>query len=283
MYKKKPDWLKIKLNTNKDSKELKSMISDLNLHTVCKEANCPNMMECFSKKTATFMILGNICSRNCTFCNVKNGNPLPVDPDEPANVAKVVEKMGLKYVVVTSVTRDDLPDGGSTQFVRVIEEIKKISDDIKVEVLIPDFQGDEEALLNVVRAKPEVINHNIETIERLYPELRPQADYHRTLRLLKRIKALDNRIYSKSGFMVGLNETEEEVEKLLSDLRKHECEIVTIGQYLAPSKEHYPVREYVHPDTFEKYKETGYEMGFKSVVSGPLVRSSYNAAEAFSG
>jgi len=259
------------------------MISDLNLHTVCKEANCPNMMECFSKKTATFMILGNICSRNCTFCNVKNGIPLPVDPDEPANVAKVVEKMGLKYVVVTSVTRDDLPDGGSTQFVRVIEEIKKISDDIKVEVLIPDFQGDEEALLNVVRAKPEVINHNIETIERLYPELRPQADYHRTLRLLKRIKALDNRIYSKSGFMVGLNETEEEVEKLLSDLRKHECEIVTIGQYLAPSKEHYPVREYVHPDTFKKYKETGYKMGFKSVVSGPLVRSSYNAAEAFSG
>jgi len=283
MYKKKPDWLKIKLNTNKDSKSLKSMISDLNLHTVCKEANCPNLMECFSKKTATFMILGNVCSRNCTFCNVKNGKPLPIDPDEPANVAKVVEKMGLQYVVVTSVTRDDLPDGGSHQFVRVIEEIKKISSEIKVEVLIPDFQGDEEALLTVVKAKPEVINHNIETIERLYPELRPQADYHRTLRLLKRIKALDNEIFSKSGFMVGLNETEEEVEKLLSDLREHGCDIVTIGQYLSPSKEHYPVKEYVHPDTFEKFKKMGYEMGFKSVVSGPLVRSSYKAAEALSG
>src|SRR6056297_487516 len=281
MYKRKPEWIRTKIRSTQETKDVNEIMGKFGLNTVCKEANCPNRMECFSRKTATFMILGSVCSRNCTFCDVTHGQPQPVDQDEPRHVALAVQEMGLKYVVVTSVTRDDLPDGGAEHFAHVIQEIRKISGDIGVEVLIPDFKGYEQALSVVVDAKPKVINHNIETLKRLYPDLRPQAYYERTLTLLKRIKELDKEIISKSGFMVGLGETEDEVGQLMADLRSHGCEFLTIGQYLQPSKHHYPVMEYVHPDTFKKYEEMGYALGFKYVVSGPLVRSSYHADEAF--
>lgn len=282
MYIKKPEWIRTPIQSNRNTMEVKKMIDSLNLHTVCKEANCPNLMECFNKRTATFMILGNICTRNCTFCNVQGEKkPLTIDRDEPSNVAKMVKEMGLKYVVVTSVTRDDLEDGGAQQFADVIREIRKVSEDIAVEVLIPDFQGNEEALMKVIEANPKVINHNIETIERLYADLRPQANYHQTLELLKRVKKYAPHISSKSGFMVGFDETDAEIISLMEDLRENDCDILTIGQYLQPSKKHYPLKKYVHPDTFAQYEKTGYELGFKYVVSGPLVRSSYNASEAF--
>jgi len=281
MTKRKPEWIRTQIRSTQETKDVNAIIGKFGLNTVCKEANCPNRMECFSRKTATFMILGSVCSRNCTFCDVTHGQPQPVDQDEPRHVALAVQEMGLKYVVVTSVTRDDLPDGGAEHFAHVIQEIRKISGDIGVEVLIPDFKGYEQALSVVVDAKPKVINHNIETLKRLYPDLRPQANYERTLTLLKRIKELDKEIISKSGFMVGLGETEDEAGQLMADLRSHGCEFLTIGQYLQPSKHHYPVMEYVHPDTFKKYEEMGYALGFKYVVSGPLVRSSYHADEAF--
>jgi lipoic acid synthetase len=279
----KPDWLKIKYSGGQGDKfaEIAEMIKGLKLHTVCKEANCPNALECFTKQTATFMILGNVCSRNCRFCNVTGGKPLPVDPAEPEHVAEAARKLGLKYVVVTSVTRDDLPDGGASQFVKVIHALKEISEDIAVEVLTPDFQGDIDALATVVKAKPKVINHNVETIERLYPQVRPEANYRRSLEFISRVKQLDPEIFSKSGFMVGLGETKDEVEKLLRDLYEHGCDIVTIGQYLQPTAQHYPVQEYVHPDVFQMYKEMGLEMGFRYIASAPFVRSSYQAGEAF--
>ncbi|MGB7606531.1 MAG: lipoyl synthase [Lutisporaceae bacterium] len=281
MEDKKPDWLKIKTSSSLDMQNVVSMLQKLNLHTVCEEANCPNLMECFGKKTATFMILGRECTRNCTFCTVSKNAPETLDTQEPFHVAEAVKLLGLKYVVITSVTRDDLPDGGASHFAKVIEAVKDASANTDVEVLIPDFQGDRDALYKVVKAKPKVINHNIETIKRLYPQVRPMANYDRTLELLKRVKEMDPYIYSKSGFMVGLGETQEEVITLLSHLHKFRCDIVTIGQYLAPSKKHHPVIEYVSPEVFEKYKKKAEEMGFLYVASSPLVRSSYHAGEAF--
>ena len=281
MENRKPDWLKIKISSSSQLNNVVDMIKKLNLHTVCEEANCPNLMECFSKKTATFMILGRECTRNCTFCVVSKNAPMTVDSQEPFHVAQAVTQLGLKYVVITSVTRDDLPDGGADHFAKVIEAVKKASASTAIEVLIPDFQGNRDALYQVVKSKPKVINHNIETIKRLYPEVRPMANYDRTLELLKRVKEMDANIYSKSGFMVGLGETQEEVIELLYDLRKFGCEIVTIGQYLAPSKKHHPVIEYVTPEIFSIYKKKAEEMGFKYVASSPLVRSSYHAGEAF--
>lgn len=281
MENRKPDWLKIKIQSNSHSNGVAEMLRKLNLHTVCEEANCPNLMECFSKKTATFMILGRECTRNCTFCTVSKNAPMTIDPEEPFNIAEGVKKLGLKHVVITSVTRDDLLDGGADHFVKVINAVKEASPTTAIEVLIPDFQGNREALLEVVKANPKVINHNIETIKRLYPEVRPMANYERSLELLKRIKEMDPSIFSKSGLMVGLGETKEEVFQLLSDLRKFGCDIVTIGQYLAPSKKHHPVIEYVTPEVFEIYKKKAEEMGFKFVASSPLVRSSYHAGEAF--
>lgn len=281
MENRKPDWLKIKITSNSELHSIAEMMRELNLHTVCEEANCPNLMECFSKKTATFMILGRECTRNCTFCTVSKNVPTTVDMQEPIHVAEAVKQLGLKYVVITSVTRDDLPDGGADHFAKVIEAVRKTSVNTAIEVLIPDFQGDRDALYQVIKAKPKVINHNIETIKRLYPEVRPMANYDRTLELLNRVKEMDSNIYSKSGFMVGLGETQEEVIKLLSDLREFGCDIVTIGQYLAPSNKHHPVIEYVPPEIFEIYKQKAEEMGFKYVASSPLVRSSYHAGEAF--
>lgn len=281
MENRKPDWLKIKITSNSELHSVAEMMRELNLHTVCEEANCPNLMECFSKKTATFMILGRECTRNCTFCTVSKNVPTTVDMQEPIHVAEAVKQLGLKYVVITSVTRDDLPDGGADHFAKVIEAVRKTSVNTAIEVLIPDFQGDRDALYQVIKAKPKVINHNIETIKRLYPEVRPMANYDRTLELLNRVKEMDPSIYSKSGFMVGLGETQEEVIKLLSDLREFGCDIVTIGQYLAPSNKHHPVIEYVPPEIFEIYKQKAEEMGFQYVASSPLVRSSYHAGEAF--
>lgn len=281
MQLKKPDWLKIKIQNNAHSNNVESILARLSLNTVCDEANCPNRMECFCNKTATFMILGKICTRNCSFCNVsKNACTQPVDDEEPAHVAQAVEALGLKHAVVTSVTRDDLPDGGAGHFSKVIEAIRKTTPRVTIEVLIPDFQGDDEALSKVIRAFPDVINHNLETIERLYPEVRPMASYARSLRLLQKVKEADPRIRTKSGIMVGLGETEAEVIQAMRHLRSAGCDFLTIGQYLAPSKSHHPVVQYIHPDVFEAYKREAEQMQFRHVASGPFVRSSYHAGEA---
>ena len=226
------------------------------------------------------MVLGRVCSRNCTFCTVEKGSTQPVDSDEPLHVAEAVKELQLKHVVITSVTRDDLPDGGAGHFADIIRKIRELDENVVIEVLIPDFQGKQSSLLKVIEAKPEIINHNIETIPRLYPEVRPMAIYKRSLELLKNVKTVDPQILTKSGIMVGLGETEEEVIESLQDLRNIGCDLLTIGQYLAPSKLPHPVVEYIHPDIFEKYKKVSLEIGFKYVASGPLVRSSYMADKA---
>ncbi|HYE68371.1 MAG TPA: lipoyl synthase [Anaerovoracaceae bacterium] len=277
----KPDWLKVNIRSGQGRGQVKEILERLSLNTVCKEANCPNLMECFCRKTATFMILGKVCTRNCTFCNVIKGNTENVDPEEPLHVAEAVKELELNHVVVTSVTRDDLPDGGAGHFVRVIEEIKKIDSTVTIEVLIPDFNGDTAALRKIVEAEPHIINHNIETVERLYPEVRPMASYSRSLELLKNVRQMNDSILTKSGIMVGLGEKKEEVIKVFEDLRSSGCNLLTVGQYLAPSKEHHPVVEYIHPDLFEEYKRIGLEMGFQFVASAPLVRSSYHADKVF--
>ena len=278
----KPKWLRMKIQGGENLNYVQEVLSKYHLNTVCEAANCPNRMECFSSKTATFMILGSRCTRNCSFCDVTSGTPDLLDPNEPERVAEAVKALGLKYVVVTSVTRDDLADGGSGHFAKVIRAIKEISPESLTEVLIPDFKGDKDALKTVIDAGPVIINHNIETVPRLYKEVRPQAVYKRSLELIGRIKELSN-LYSKSGIMVGLGETFDEVIQSLHDLREADCDFLTIGQYLAPSKEHHPVIEYVHPDTFAKYKEEALKMGFREVASGPLVRSSYKAHEMIHG
>lgn len=277
--KRKPKWLRIDLNKGRSLDYVQEILQRFSLNTVCEEANCPNRMECFSKKTATFMILGSQCTRNCRFCNVKHEEAQPLDPHEPQNVANAALELGLKHVVITSVTRDDLPDGGAKHFSQTIKAIKAKKDDIVVEVLIPDFRGSYEALETVVKAKPEILNHNVETVPRLYPDVRPQALYKRSLELLERVKSIDSSILTKSGIMVGLGEKQEEVLDVLRDLRSAGCDFLTIGQYLAPSTEHHPVVEYVSPEVFEMYKQQALEMGFSFVASAPLVRSSYNAAE----
>lgn len=280
MYKRKPDWLKVPLAPEKLN-EVKGMLKRLSLFTVCEEANCPNITDCFGRKTATFMILGNVCTRNCTFCNVTKGETMQVDLEEPARVARAVQELRLRHVVITSVTRDDLKDGGSGHFATVIREIKRLNKNVVVEVLIPDFQGDVEALAKVVEVKPEIINHNVETVPRLYPQVRPKAVYERSLKLLENVKKVDNSIFTKSGIMLGLGENEQEVISVLQDLSNAGCDLLTIGQYLAPSQQHHPVVEYIHPEVFARYKTIGEKIGFKYVASGPLVRSSYHAMETF--
>ncbi|HWR22873.1 MAG TPA: lipoyl synthase [Feifaniaceae bacterium] len=280
---KKPDWLRVRSGAGEENRKVVAMLRKLSLHTVCEEANCPNCGECFHKRTATFMILGNNCTRNCTFCTVTKGRPAPVDPQEPGHVAAAVKELGLKHVVVTSVTRDDLFDGGASHFADVIRAIKgAFSEDPPViEVLIPDFQGDEAALLAVIAAKPHIINHNVETVPRLYPEVRPMAAYGRSLELLARVKREAPEIYIKSGVMVGLGEAHEEVAAVMKDLRKIGCDILTVGQYLAPSKLHHPVVAYIAPEEFAAYKREAEALGFLYAASAPLVRSSYMAGEAF--
>ncbi|AQS58136.1 lipoyl synthase [Desulforamulus ferrireducens] len=277
MNKRKPAWLRVKLQGAEKTHEVKGMLNRLSLHTVCQEANCPNLIECFGRKTATFMILGSVCTRNCTFCNVTKGAPQGIDPDEPAKVAQAVKELGLKHAVITSVTRDDLPDGGAGHFAEVIQRLRATK--VIVEVLIPDLQGSREALATIIQAKPHILNHNVETVPRLYPTVRPKASYSRSLELLKNAKELAAPIFTKSGIMVGLGEQEEEVIQVMRDLRAVDCDILTIGQYLAPSAKHHPVVEYIHPELFKKYKDTAYELGFKYVASDPLVRSSYHAAD----
>ncbi len=280
----KPDYLKIDMaNLNKETKKIKRLLDQHNLHTVCQEASCPNQLECFSQKTATFMILGTNCTRNCSFCDVTNAEPMPIDQNEPENILKASRLMDLNHVVITSVTRDDLDDYGSNQFVKCIKLLKKERPEMTVEVLIPDFMGDFEAIKRVVDAGPDVINHNLETIERLYKGFRDNADYNRSLNLLRIVKDINPEMLTKSGIMVGVGEDIDEVLSLMDDLRTIKCDIFTIGQYLRPSKLHIAVKEYIKLDTFDLFKVEGMKKGFKYVASGPLVRSSYHALEQFKG
>ncbi len=276
----KPEWLRIKSYPAKENAFVEGILKKFSLNTVCCEAACPNRGECYGRKTATFMILGKTCTRGCTFCNVSKGMPEPVDKDEPYHVAQAVKALNLRHTVITSVTRDDLTDGGAEQFARVIEAIRKETPDVTIEVLIPDFKGDIEALSKVAAAHPDIINHNVETVPSLYAEVRPQADYLRSLAVLKAVKDIDETIYTKSGIMVGLGEKPDEVSAVFSDLRNVHCDFLTIGQYLSPSRQHHPVIEYIHPDMFLSYKNKAYEKGFLYVASGPLVRSSYMAEQA---
>lgn len=276
----KPDWLKVKAQDSQNKAEVEKLVAKLSLHTVCEEANCPNMLECFSRRTATFMILGRVCTRNCTFCNVTKGPSQPVDAEEPENVAKAVKELNLRHAVITSVTRDDLEDGGAGHFARVIGEIKKRAPEVIIEVLIPDFKGDLDALKKVIEAKPHIMNHNIETVPELYPEVRPMAVFQRSLELLANVKGIDAGIYTKSGIMLGLGEQRDQVIHVFKELRKVGCDFLTVGQYLAPSKKHHAVIEYIHPDIFEEYRQEALKLGFKYVASSPLVRSSYFADKA---
>ena len=277
----KPPWLKKRIPSFQDLQKVKSILDETDLHTVCEEARCPNLGECFCNGTATFLILGNICTRNCGFCAVEHGAPVPPDETEPGRVAQAVKKMGIQYVVITSVTRDDLSDGGASLFAKTIQSIRALNPEIKIEVLIPDFQGAPSSLEIVLKEYPDVLNHNIETISRLYPEVRPQADYQRSLDLLRRSKKNFPHIPTKSGFMLGLGETQEDVLGLLRDLRDVGCDFLTIGQYLQPRPDRLPVIRFVPPEEFEEYKKIGDEMGFRAVASGPFVRSSFHAFEMF--
>jgi lipoic acid synthetase len=277
----KPPWLKRRLPTDSSFQEVRGLIEKGRLHTVCQEAKCPNIWECYAHQTATFLIMGSRCTRNCRFCSVTPGPPEPLDPQEPARVAEAAARMGLKYAVVTSVTRDDLPDGGAAHFAATIREIRRRVPGTQVEVLIPDFQGDRPALLIVLEARPDVLNHNIESVPRLYPQVRPQADYLRSLALLKRARDFDSGLATKSGLMLGLGEEAQEVRHTLQDLRAADCRILTLGQYLQPSPEHLPVIRYVTPEEFENWRTSALQMGFAEVASGPFVRSSYHARESF--
>ncbi len=273
----KPEWLKARVPGGESYSRLRNLIDERKLHTVCEEARCPNMGECWNSGTATFMILGDTCTRSCGFCNVKTGKMHIVDEDEPRRVAEAVALMKLRHAVITSVNRDELFDGGAHIFANTLTEIRSKLPLCKVEVLIPDFMGSEEALNIVLNAQPDILNHNIETVPRLYRTVRPQAHYHRSLEVLERAKSRG--FNTKTGIMLGLGETAEEVIEVMADLRAVDCDIFTIGQYLQPTKNHLPVERYAHPDEFKMLKEKGMKMGFRHVESGPLVRSSYHAAD----
>ena len=274
----KPDWLRVRLPASPNFQRVKTLLRDNALHTVCEEASCPNIGECFSKGTATFMIMGHKCTRRCPFCDVAHGSPDPLDQNEPAHLADAVATLGLKYVVITSVDRDDLADRGAGHFVSCIRAVRERSPTTTIEVLVPDFRHRIDVALDILAAAPpDVVNHNIETVPRLYAAARPGADYAGSLELLKRCKALLPKLPTKSGLMLGLGETDEEVLAVMADLRAHDVDMLTIGQYLAPSAHHLPVRRYVPPETFADLAARGREMGFANVASGPLVRSSYHA------
>ena len=277
----KPPWLKKRIPPFQDLIKVKSILGEGGLHTVCEEARCPNLGECFSKGTATLLILGRICTRNCGFCSVEHGVPARLDEGEPEKVVQAIEKMGLQYVVITSVTRDDLPDGGASYFAKTIQAIRRLDREINVEVLIPDFKGDSTSLMAVIKEGPDVLNHNVETVPRLYPVVRLQADYRRSIDLLKKSKESDPRILTKSGLMLGLGEGQNEVLDVLRDLRGVGCDFLTIGQYLQPRPDRLPVARYIPPEEFEDYKRIGERMGFRSIASSPFVRSSFHASEMF--
>jgi len=277
----KPLHLRIRVLQGPNYRSVRNILRDLKLHTVCEEAGCPNIYECFEARTATFLILGDTCTRDCRFCLVKSGKPLPPDPDEPSNIARAISALGLKYAVITSVTRDDLEDGGASVFAKTIEETRRQNRGCGIEVLIPDFGGNRHALELVVDAGPDVLNHNIETVPRLYPQIRPAANYERSLGLLGMAKELGFTGQTKSGIMVGLGEEKDELVESMADLRHHNCDILTIGQYLAPSKNHFSIARYYEPGEFEELENIGKQMGFSHVEAGPLVRSSYHAKEQF--
>jgi len=275
-----PDWLKVKIGGGEKFVKIKSLLRNAKLHTVCEEAKCPNIAECFGCGTAVFLILGDTCTRNCRYCNVKHGKPLPLNQDEPRDVAESVKKLGLNYAVITSVTRDDLVDGGASVFHEAVKEIKKLNKNCKVEVLIPDFKGSKGALKKVIDAQPDVINHNIEVVEELFPEIRPEGSYKTSQDVLKNIKEINKYIKSKSGFMVGLGENKEQILKTMQDLRKADVDFLTIGQYLQPTRQHAKIKKYYTPEEFSEFKKIALALGFKHVESGPLVRSSYHAEKA---
>ncbi len=274
---KKPSWIRVKAGNDAGRfGEIKQLLREQKLHTVCEEAACPNIGECFGRGTATFMILGDICTRRCPFCDVGHGKPLPPDADEPAHLADSVAKLKLKYVVITSVDRDDLRDGGAQHFVDVIKAVRESSPKTTIETLVPDFRGRLEVAVDVLgQGLPDVLNHNLETVPRLYKQARPGADYEHSLQFLKQFKARYPQVPTKSGLMVGLGETDEEILEVMRDLRAHNVELLTIGQYLAPSNHHLPVQRYVHPDVFKMYEEKAKEMGFSGAACGAMVRSSY--------
>lgn len=274
-----PEWIKVKSFTGLH--DTKSILRNYGLSTVCEEAKCPNRGECFSRPTAAFMILGSACTRNCGFCAVESSKPGPLDNDEPEKVAMAAKEMGLKYVVITSVTRDDIKDGGASHFARTVSAVRKHLPAARVEVLTPDFRGNKDSLKTVLDSGPDVYNHNVETVPRLYPYVRRQADYRKSLNVLMNAKRIAPEITIKSGFMVGFGETFSEIIDVLRDLKTAGCDTVTIGQYLRPSKKNLPVREYVRPEMFDVYKEIALDMGFKYAASSPLVRSSMNAEEMF--
>ncbi len=276
----KPSWLRVKAPQWERVGNIKELLRDLKLNTVCEEASCPNIGECFSLGTATFLIMGPACTRACPYCDIDfEKKPVALDPTEPTRLAEAVRRMNLQHVVITSVNRDDLPDGGASQFVGCIESVRAVSPQTTIEVLIPDLCGNWDALVTILAAKPEVLNHNTETVPRLYRRVRPQGEYTRTLELLRRTRELAPTVYTKSGIMVGLGETETEIDEVLQDLKANRCDIVTIGQYLQPTPKHLPVQDYVTPEQFDRWRSRGEALGFLQVVSSPLTRSSYHAEQ----
>jgi lipoic acid synthetase len=280
---KKPDWIKVRLPSNPVFFSTKALVSDLRLHTVCESAQCPNRWECWSQGTATFMIAGDRCTRACGFCAVKTAKPFALEIDEPQRVAEATKRMGLSHIVITAVARDDVKDGGAEHFARTIEAVREAVPTITIEILVPDFNGKDDALEVVMKARPHIFNHNLETVERLTPLVRSRARYDRSLHVLKRAKQMAAEMgqtcATKSGLMLGLGETETELFQAMDDLREHDVTVLTLGQYLRPSAQHLPVIEYIHPDTFENYKQIALKKGFRHVASAPLVRSSYHAAD----
>jgi lipoic acid synthetase len=277
-----PYWIKTKLTRKKQAETLKNILESKNLHTVCEEAKCPNIGECFGGGTATFLIMGNVCTRNCGFCSICKGIPEPLDESEPGRIARQIKKMKLKHAVLTSPSRDDIDDGGARFFARTAGKIKELNSSTTVEVLIPDFKGDTNSLKKVINSEIDVLNHNVETIKRLYSSVRPEADYERSLGILREASVSRPGLPVKSGFMVGLGEKKEEVVELLKDLKSAGCSILTVGQYLRPTLKQLPVNRYVHPDEFKEIEDLAYNIGFDYVASGPLVRSSYRAEEILS-
>lgn len=281
MHTKFPKWLTKRFPASREIDTTTTLLENLGLNTVCQSAECPNLGECFAKRTATFIIMGDSCTRNCRFCAVTKGKPLLIDKNEPNKVATAVGQLGLKHVVITSVTRDDLPDGGARHFAATIADIRNIAPGTTIEVLTPDFKGDFEVLSVIIEAHPDIFNHNVETVPRLYPTVRPEAQYQRSLKLLRVVKQMDPTIFTKSGLMVGLGERRAEVLNVMADLREVNCDVLTIGQYLQPTSQHLPVIEFINPKVFDYYQIEGKKLGFLHVAAGPFVRSSYHADEVF--
>lgn len=277
-----PDWLKVKIGGGESFVRMKSMLRSARLHTICEEAKCPNIAECFGSGTAVFLILGDICTRSCKYCNVRHGEPLTLNPSEPKDVAESIKKLGLRYTVITSVTRDDLKDGGASIFFETVKEIKKLNTNCKVEVLIPDFKGNIDSLGRVLESNPDVVNHNIEVVQNLFSEIRPQGNYYTSLEVLKNIKNMNKKVKTKSGFMIGFGENKEQILKTMKDLRNAGVDYLTIGQYLQPTKNHAEIKKYYTPEEFDELKKIALKLGFEHVESGPLVRSSYRAEQATS-